>query len=103
MRRREFIELLGCAAAMPFPARAQQSGRVYRIGQLAAGTLDSRRPLYEAFLRGMRELGYVEGQNLLIEQRHAEDHYERLPALAQELLSWQPDVLLVSQTPAVQA
>ena len=81
---------------MPLAARAQQSGKVYRIGQLAAGTLDSRKPLYEAFMRGMRELGYIEGQNLITQQRHADGNFARLPALAMELLSWQPDVLLVS-------
>jgi putative tryptophan/tyrosine transport system substrate-binding protein len=104
MRRREFIGLVGSAGvAFPLAARAQKSGKVYRIGKLAAGTLDSRKPLYEAFMHSMRELGYVEGQNLVIEQRHADDHYERLPGLTQELLSWQPDVLLVSQTPAALA
>jgi putative tryptophan/tyrosine transport system substrate-binding protein len=103
VRRREFIAGLTTAVAMPLAARAQQSGKVYRIGQLAAGTLDSRKLLYEAFMRGMRELGYIEGQNLVIEQRQADGNFERLPALAKELLSWQPDVLLVSQTPAALA
>ena len=100
MRRREFITLVGAGAAWPLAARAQQSGKVYRLGQLAAGTQALRKPLLDAFMRGMRDLGYVEGQNLVIEGRHAESDFQRLPALARELLTWQPDVLLVSQTPA---
>ena len=101
MRRREFLGILGGAAtAWPLAARAQQSGKVYRLGQLSGGTAASRIPLLAAFMRGMRELGYVEGQNLVVEHRYADGKFERLPALAQELLAWNPDALFVSTTPA---
>jgi len=100
MRRRGFLGVLAGVVAGPFAARAQQSGKVYRLAHLAAGTQASRKPLLDAFLSGMRDLGYIEGQNLTIEQRHAEGDFKRLPALVNELLAWQPDVVLVSQTPA---
>src|SRR6185436_3018801 len=81
-------------------ARAQQAGKTYRLGQLSGGTAASRIPLLTAFMRGMRELGYVEGQNLVVEHRYADGKFERLPTLAQELLAWNPDALFVSTTPA---
>src|SRR5437868_5052310 len=66
MRRREFIALLGGAAAWPIAASAQQSAKTYRLAQLTGGgTTVSRAPLFAAFMRGMRDLGYVEGQNLV--------------------------------------
>jgi hypothetical protein len=101
MKRRTFISLLGSAAAWPLTARAQgEPGKVYRLGQLSGGTAASRVPLLAAFVRGMRDLGYVEGQNLVVEHRYAEGRFEVLPALARELLAWNPDVLFVSTTPA---
>jgi putative ABC transport system substrate-binding protein len=101
MRRREFITLLGGAAGTwPIAARAQQSEKVYRLGQLSGGTAASRIPLLASFMNGMRDLGYVEGQNLTIEHRYAEGKFERLPGLVRELLAWNPDVLFVSTTPA---
>ena len=100
LRRRQFITLLGSAAAWPFAARAQQAAKVYRLGQLSGGTAASRVPLLAAFMRGMRDLGYVEGQNLVVEHRYAEGRFEVLPALARELLAWNADVLFVSTTPA---
>jgi ABC-type uncharacterized transport system substrate-binding protein len=100
--RREFITLLGgVGAAWPFfSARAQPSEKVYRVGQLSGGTAASRTPLLANFMSGMRDLGYVEGQNLAIEHRYAEGRFERLPGLVRELLAWNPDVLFVSTTPA---
>jgi ABC-type uncharacterized transport system substrate-binding protein len=101
VRRRDFITLLGGGAAWPLAARAQgEPGKVYRLGQLSGGTAASRVPLLAAFVRGMRDLGYVEGQNLVVEHRYAEGRFEVLPALARELLAWNPDVLFVSTTPA---
>jgi putative ABC transport system substrate-binding protein len=100
MKRRAFITLLsGAAAAWPFAAQAQQSGKIYRLGQLSGGTAVSRIPLLGAFMGGMRDLGYVERQNLIVEHRYAEGRFEHLPSLARELLAWKPDVLLVSTTP----
>ena len=84
---------------LPLPGRAEQPDKIYRLGQLHAGTEASRAPLLAAFDDGMRELGYVEGRNLLIERRYADSRFERLPILARELLAWKPDVLLVSTTP----
>jgi len=73
---------------------------VYRLGHLSGGNAASRIPLLAAFMRGMHDLGYVEGQNLVIEHRYAESRFEILPSLVQELLAWNPDVLFVSTTPA---
>src|SRR5215468_6491988 len=66
-------------------AQAQQSGRVPRIGFLFAGTRSSYSTRIEAFLQGLRELGYIEGKNIAIEYRYAEGQFERLPDLAAEL------------------
>lgn len=104
MRRREFIIGLGGAiAGWPSIPHAQEPDKVYRLGHLAAGTQASRQPLIDAFIRGMQNLGYIVGQNLVLEQRHADGEFGRLPALVNELLRWQPNVLLVSQTPAALA
>lgn len=101
MRRREFLGVLGgAAAAWSLPVCAQEAGRIYPLGQLSGGTAVSRAPLLAAFMRGIRDLGYVEGRNLIVEHRYAEGQFERLPLLARELLAWNPDVLFVSTTPA---
>jgi putative ABC transport system substrate-binding protein len=100
--RRKLLAALGASAlAAPFGALAQQQGKVWRIGFLAV----RRRPvsldtdLYGAFPRGMRELGYVEGKNLVIEWRFAEDKIERLPELALELVNLKVDVIVAATTP----
>jgi putative ABC transport system substrate-binding protein len=79
---------------------AQQPNRMFKIGHLSGGTEASRQPLIEAFRQAMQKFGYLEGQTLRIEGRFADGKFERLPTLLQELLKWQPDVLLVSSTPA---
>src|SRR3954453_15533509 len=105
MRRREFITLLGgAAAAWPVVAHAQQSAKTYRLAQLTGGgTSTSRAPLLAAFMRGMRDFCFIEGQNLAVERRFAEGGFERLPGLMQELLAWNPDLIFVSTTPAALA
>jgi putative ABC transport system substrate-binding protein len=103
MKRREFITGLGGAVAWPLVASAQQSAKTYRLAQLTGGTLTSRVLLLAAFMRGLRDLGYIEGQNLAVEQRFAEGSFERLPGLMHELLVWKPDVIFVSTTPAALA
>jgi putative ABC transport system substrate-binding protein len=93
MRRREFITGFGAAAATwPFAARAQQSGKVPRLGVLLYSTPQND-PQRMALQQGLGELGYVDGQNISVEYRYAEDKPERLPGLAAELVRLKPDVL----------
>jgi putative ABC transport system substrate-binding protein len=99
MKRREFIALLsGAAVAWPLGASAQQAAKVPRIGYLS-GNLAANPHTREAFLQGLRDLGYVEGRNLEIEYRDVEGKYERLPALAAELVALKVDVILAAGTP----
>ena len=91
MRRRNFITLLGGAAIWPLAARAQQVARRPRLAVLLYST-PQRDPNTEAFLRGMRDLGYVDGQNIDIEYRYAQGKPDRLPDLAEQLVSSKPDV-----------
>ena len=93
MRRREFLSLLGgAAAAWPLAARAQQAARVPRLGVLLLSTPQAD-PQMETARRALRDLGYVEGQNLAIEYRYAEGRPERLPDLAADLVRMKPDVV----------
>ncbi|MFL6305109.1 MAG: ABC transporter substrate-binding protein [Candidatus Sulfotelmatobacter sp.] len=93
MRRREFTTFLGgLAAAWPITARAQQSAR---IGYLSTN-LASNRYHHEAFRQGLRDLGYVEGRNVVIEYRDAEGKVERQPALVAELVALRVDVIVVA-------
>jgi hypothetical protein len=93
MKRRTFITLLGGAAAWPLAARAQQARKVYRIGFLwdsPAVQADS----IEAFRRGLRELGWIDGQNIAIEYRWAEGRPERMRELAEELVRLKVDIIV---------
>ncbi len=85
--------------AAPLAADAQQSGKVYRVGHLSGSGEVASKPFIDAFRERMRALGYVEGQNLVLDERYAEGKVDRLPSLAQELIHRNPDVLLVSTTP----
>ena len=96
MRRREFITFLGgLAAAWPITGRAQQAAKVARIGYLSTNLASSPHH-HEAFRQGLRDLGYVEGRNVVIEYRDAEGKVERHPALAAELVALKVDVIVVA-------
>jgi ABC-type uncharacterized transport system substrate-binding protein len=102
MRRRKFITLMGAAAAWPLGTSAQQAAKVPRIGYLTSD-LAAGLHLREAFLKGLSDLAYVEGRNVVIEYRDAEGKYERLLALAADLVALKVDVIVVTSTPAALA
>jgi putative ABC transport system substrate-binding protein len=95
LQRREFIALLGGAATWPLPARTQQR-TVPVIGVLSILSADDSHALMAAFRQGLRESGYIEGQNVAIEYRWAEGRPERLPALAADLVNRPVDAILTS-------
>jgi putative ABC transport system substrate-binding protein len=99
MRRREFITLLGGAAACPLTVWAQ-AGRTVRVGMLETVSMALKPHDLAAFQQGLRALGYVEGQNLRIEYRSADGRPERFPELAQELVGLKVDVITTRGTPA---
>ena len=107
MQRREFITLVGgAAAAWPLIARAQQPpAKVWRVAYLYAGFLDAPtgQELFDAFRSEMRAFGYIEGKNLVIDSRGAEGEAERLPSLVNELIALRPDVIVANATPAIAA
>jgi putative tryptophan/tyrosine transport system substrate-binding protein len=95
MRRREFIALLGgAAAAWPLAARAQQAGKIYTIGILSAGSFDPTAPSVAIIPDALRALGWIEGKNIVFERRYAENRVERLPELAAELVRLNVDVIV---------
>jgi putative ABC transport system substrate-binding protein len=105
LKRREFMSLLGgAAAAWPLAARAQQE-KIWRIGYLTPGFLDSRTSaaLLDTLRQQLSSLGYTEGKNLIIDQRAAEGRNDRLPALANELVALHPNVIVAVATPAIAA
>jgi putative tryptophan/tyrosine transport system substrate-binding protein len=95
MRRREFISLLGGAASWPLAARAQQSA-IPVVGLLSSGSLSAFADLLGALRQGLKDTGYIEGQNVVIESRWAEGHFERLPRLAAELLQLHAAVIVTT-------
>lgn len=104
MQRRQFITLLGGAAvAWPHTTRAQQPGKVYRIGVLETTPANLNAANMDALRQGLRVLGYVEGRNLVIEYRSADGRGERFPGLATDLLNSKIDVIVTRGTPAVLA
>jgi putative ABC transport system substrate-binding protein len=103
MRRREFITFLGGVVALPLPLRAQQAAKVYRIGYLGVTSYAGYAREIEALLRGLRRLGYEEGKNIAIVYQFAEGDYDRLPALASELVTLKVDVIVTHSTPGARA
>src|SRR5215211_2297591 len=99
MRRRDFITVLGGAAATwPLAAHAEQSvGRVYRVGFLSGSSRE--RLLHEAFEDGLRRLGYRVGENVTIEYRFANGDSDRLPALSADLVRLGVDIIISTSNP----
>jgi putative ABC transport system substrate-binding protein len=99
MKRREFITLLsGAAAAWPLAARAQQNERARRIGFFSAGAEVRPPKFWSIFVDGLRELGWIEGKNIVFDQRYAENRLDRLPELAAELVRLDVDVIVTVGT-----
>src|SRR5262245_25552847 len=105
MQRRtiEFLVILALAATVPLAAMAQPAGKVPKIGFLNSSSATAITREFEAFMQGLRELGYIEGQNITIEQRYAEGKVERLPALAGELATLNVDVFVVNVNSVAEA
>ena len=107
IKRRAFLTLLGGAAAAPIlrplPVRAQATGKVWRIGVMETIPEASNGPNFNAFRRGLRELGYVEGTNYVVEYRSADGRPEQFPQLASELVKLPVDLIVTRGTPAARA
>ena len=99
MRRREFISLLGGAAGWPLAAQAQQAALPV-IGFLHGASSEGYKPMVTSFRQGLKETGYVDGHNVAIEFRWAEGQYDRLPAMAADLVRRQVAVIVTGETPA---
>jgi len=106
MRRRAFIKLLGgagVASAWPLAARAQEHAKLSRVGYLGTSTLALERPHVDALRQRLRELGHVEGENIVFEYRWTEGRDDRLAAMATELVGTKPDVIVTTGTPGTLA
>lgn len=99
MKRREFVAVIGGALAAPFVV-AQQTAKVPRIGYLFSFVRSQGEHLWQACRQGMRELGYVDGRNVVLEPRWADGHHERMPALVAEMVRLRADVIVAAATPA---
>jgi putative ABC transport system substrate-binding protein len=101
--RRELLATLGgAAAAWPFAARAQQPDKTPRVGYLRSGAPNND-PYHESFVRGMHDLGYVEGRNIAFEFRHYGDDVGSIPSLVSDLLRAKVDIIVAAGTPAIRA
>src|SRR6516165_5417921 len=105
MKRRRFITLLGGAAVWPLAARAQQGGRVRRIGVLMGGDENDpqEKRRYAAFTQALAGLGWTDGRNVRMDLRWGGGDINRIGTLAQELVGLQPDIIYTDTTPATAA
>jgi len=104
MDRRTFLCGLTLGAlSWPLAGEAQQAGKVARVGVIEATSPSAGRPILDAFREGLRDLGYTEGQNVIIEERWAEERPERFPVLIAELVRLNSDVIVVGSNPGSQA
>jgi putative ABC transport system substrate-binding protein len=99
MRRRDFIALIGCAAAWPVGGRAQQPEKTYRIGWLQPSPVPG--PWLEGFRQGLLDFNYLEGKNVIVDYRWGDGNSDRLPEMAAELVRKNPDVLVSTNTAAL--
>src|SRR3977135_200324 len=102
MKRRELLIALGGAVTYPLASHAQQKAMPV-IGILSPASYDPFSTFVTAFRQGLSEAGYVEGQNVAIEYRFAEGHYDRLPALAADLVGRKVDLIMASRPPSALA
>jgi len=101
--RRKIVLAAGALLAAPMASFAQRQSRVWRIGFLTNGTVNSTKGQLDAFVRGLNELGYFEGRNIIFESRFAEGKLDRLPALVAEMLAQKIDVIYAPSGIAAQA
>src|SRR6516164_3303380 len=103
MKRREFIALLSGAAGWPLAVRAQQAGKVWRIGVLSIGSSATAGHLVEAFFKGMGDLGYQDGRNVHYEVRYGEGSMDKFQQYAREHATAKVDLIWATGTPATTA
>src|SRR5262245_5887593 len=102
MDRRAFIAAVGAGFFVaPFAIEGQQTGKIYRIGIISGGSPEKNTPQVQAFLKGLHDMGWIAGQNVVIDWRSAEGRTDRLGALAAELVHIKVDVIVTAaSTPA---
>jgi putative tryptophan/tyrosine transport system substrate-binding protein len=103
MNRRTFIVTAAGLLTAPLAAQAQQAGKIWRVGVLLPGTSAAWGQNIQAFRGDLRELGWIEGRNLALDFRYADNRYDRLPALAAELVALKPDAIFADAAPAIRA
>jgi ABC-type uncharacterized transport system substrate-binding protein len=103
LRRVGLVALVLGVLVTPLTAQPQQPGRTARVGILVPGSPAPEADTYKAFRQGLRERGWIEGQNLILDFRFADNRYGRLPALAAELVALKPDAIFAVASPAIRA